>query len=290
MKVIEKEDIKDIFKQRDENSHKGMFGKVGIIGGSMKYLGAIKLANISATAMTSGAGIVRVIVPEKIAFGVLPYLLEETLYPVPCDDEYKMLDSNMLKEAIDGLAAIGIGMGWDKSESYLKILEYIFLNYSGKVLIDADGLNILSNMNLDILKNAKCKIVLTPHIKEFERLTKIPVSEILENKEKIAKEFALKYNVILLLKGHETIITDGKNVNIVKRGCAGMATAGSGDTLSGIITGMLGYNDLNITTISACAYLAGVAGELAQEKYTDISMKASDTSKFIPDAIKYIRS
>ena len=140
-------------------------------------------------------------------------------------------------------------------------------------------------MYLDILCNTKCKIILTPHLKEFERLSKIPIDEIKKDRLKISKEFAKKYGVILLLKGSTTIVTDGKDTYLINRGCPGMATAGSGDVLSGILVGMLGYNNANLKTIPAAAYLAGMAGELAEKKYTDISMKASDTVEMIPVVI-----
>ena len=92
-----------------------------------------------------------------------------------------------------------------------------------------------------------------------------------------------------LLKGSTTIITDGTTTYLVKRGCPGMATAGSGDVLSGVLVGMLGYHEASTKIVAAGSYLAGMAGELAQKKYTDISMKASDTIEMIPEAIKNIR-
>ena len=95
--------------------------------------------------------------------------------------------------------------------------------------------------------------------------------------------------MILLLKGHRTIVTNGKEGYIVEKGCPGMATAGSGDVLSGILTGILGYNKPSILSVAAGAYLAGLAGEIAQNKLNDISMKASDTIANIPEAINKIR-
>ena len=142
---------------------------------------------------------------------------------------------------------------------------------------------------MDILKSTKCKVILTPHLKEFERLSKIKVEDIKKDEITIAKDFAKKYDVILLLKGPTTVVTDGEKVYLVKRGCPGMATAGSGDVLSGILVGLLGYNEPDILTVATGAYLNGIAGEIAQEKYTDISMIASDTVKCLPEAIKKIR-
>ena len=275
---LEVSDIKNYFKERKRNCNKGDFGKVGILGGSINYTGSIKLAYYGASAMRSGAGIVRLIIKKDIAKYVIPNILEETIF---------ILDNN-LEESIKNLDALAIGMGWQQTKENEEILKFILKNYKGKLVIDADGLNILAN-NLNWLKDSKAKIVLTPHIKEFSRLIKIDIEEILKNKEFYVQKFTNEYNVILLLKGERTIIADKNNFYKVNKGCAGMATAGSGDVLSGILVGMLGYNDYNLLTVAAGAYLNGLAGELAQSKNTDIAMIASDTIKFIPDAIKIIR-
>ena len=283
-------DLKSIFKERDKDSHKGTYGYVGIMGGCMEYTGAIKLANMSATALRAGCGVVRLIVPKSIEETIAPYLLEQTLYPMKDNVENKMkFCPKEIDESLKKLKALAIGMGWGRCEEYKKIIDYIIHTKTLPCIIDADGLNTLSEMDLHILKNTKCKIILTPHLKEFERLSKISIEKIKENPIDIAEKFAKKYNVIVLLKGSTTIITDGDTTYLVDRGCPGMATAGSGDVLSGILVGILGYNEPNVKTIASGAYLAGVAGELAQEKYTDISMRASDTIEMIPKAIKNIR-
>ena len=288
---IEITDVQSLFKERDIDSHKGMFGTVGIMGGSLEYSGAVKLANMSASAVRSGAGIVRVIVPENIASAILPYLLEQTLYPLKCDNKgHIYFNMDDLERALKNLKSLAIGMGWGISEEYKKILDIIIKKFNGKLLIDADGLNTLAHMDLNILKETNSQIILTPHLKEFQRLSKIDIEKIKQNSIEIATNFAKEYNVILLLKGSTTIVTDGKNIYLIKKGVPGMATAGSGDVLSGILAGMLGYQEANVLTIASGALLAVTAGELAQEKFTDISMKASDTIKYIPEAIKYIRN
>ena len=288
---IEITDVQSLFKERDIDSHKGMFGTVGIMGGSLEYSGAVKLANMSASAVRSGAGNVRVIVPENIASAILPYLLEQTLYPLKCDNKgHIYFNMNDLERALKNLKSLAIGMGWGISEEYKKILDIIIKKFNGKLLIDADGLNTLAHMDLNILKETNSQIILTPHLKEFQRLSKIDIEKIKQNSIEIATNFAKEYNVILLLKGSTTIVTDGKNIYLIKKGVPGMATAGSGDVLSGILAGMLGYQEANVLTIASGALLAVTAGELAQEKFTDISMKASDTIKYIPEAIKYIRN
>ena len=283
---IEVKDIKDKFVQRPSNSNKGDYGYVGIMGGSLEYSGAIKLANLSASAMRTGCGVVRLIIPEGIAKAVASYLLEQTIFPMKDENNKMIFSEEQVDEALVKLKALAIGMGWGQSEEYEKILEYILNNYNLPVVIDADGLNTISKMNMDILKSTKCKVILTPHLKEFERLSKVKIEDIKQDEITIAKDFAKKYDVILLLKGPTTVVTDGEKVYLVKRGCPGMATAGSGDVLSGILVGLLGYNEPDILTVATGAYLNGMAGEMAEEKYTDISMIASDTVKCLPDAIK----
>lgn len=286
---IEPQDLKEIFKIRKENSHKGMYGTIGILGGSKEYPGSIKLASMSAT--RCGCGISKVIIPQNIANLVVPSLLENTFYLTKYDNNNKMILTNEeISEILVNLKSIAIGMGWGKSNNYKDILARIIKTYKGTIIIDADGLNTLAKMDLNILKNTSAKIILTPHLKEFSRLTKYEIEETKKNKETIALEFAKKYNIILLLKDHNTLITDGNLIYITKTGGAGMAKAGSGDVLSGILASILGYNKPNLLTVASASYLSGLAGSIAQKKYTDISMRSSDIIEFIPNAIKYIRN
>ena len=289
MKVLEKEDIKCLFPKRDENSHKGNFGYVGIMGGCIEYSGAVKLANLSSSSLVSGAGVVRLIIPKEIEVSVMPYLLEQTLFPIESKNGHMLFDENIIDNALEKLKALAIGMGWGESIDNEKILKYILETKDIPIVIDADGLNTLSKMDKSILNKTKCKVILTPHLKEFSRISGYSLEEIENNKEKLATDFAKKYNVILLLKGHKTIVTNGEETYLVNRGCPGMATAGSGDVLSGILVGILGYNEPNVLTIAGGAYLAGLAGEIAQKNLNDISMRASDTISKIPEAINEIR-
>ena len=290
MKVLEKEDIKCLFPRRDENSHKGNFGYVGIMGGCIEYSGAVKLANLSSSSLVSGCGVVRLIIPKEIEVSVMPYLLEQTLFSIKSKNGHMLFDKNVIEKALGKLKALAIGIGWGESIDNEKILKYILETKDIPIVIDADGLNTLAKMDKNILNKTNCKVILTPHLKEFSRISGYSLEEIEKNKEKLATDFAKNYNVILLLKGHTTVITDGEETYLVKRGCPGMATAGSGDVLSGILVGILGYNKPNVLTIAGGAYLAGLAGELAEKNLNDISMRASDTISKIPEAIDEIRS
>lgn len=275
------EDIKELFQKRKEDANKGDFGKVGILGGSINYSGAVKLASLSLASLRGGCGLVKVIVPKEIVSSLSPILLEQTLFP------YKSLED--IKKSIKDLDSLAIGMGWGSNENHLPILKDILENFQGNLVIDADGLNTLVN-HIEILRTSQANIVLTPHLKEFSRLISLSIEEIEKNKIEIAKSFAKENHVILLLKGSTTIVTNGIDVYLINYGTPGMATSGSGDVLSGILAGLLGYLDYNLLSVSASAIVNGLAGELAEEKNTDISMIASDTIKCIPAAIKKIRN
>ena len=275
---IEINDIKDLFKERKDNANKGNFGTCGILGGSINYTGSVKLATLACSAMRSGAGICRVIIDEYLTNAITPYILEETLWPL----------DNDLDKAIRNLDSLAIGMGWGISDKNTKMLKYIIKNYKGILIIDADGLNILAK-NLDLLSVTKAQVILTPHPKEFSRIINKDIKEILDDPIKYTMDFAKKYHVIVLLKGARTIVADGDNYYEVNMAVPGLATAGAGDVLSGILAGFMAYNKYNIKSVAAAAYLNALAGKIAEDKYTDIAMVAHDTIECIPDAIKKLR-
>ena len=292
IKNVSEFNIKDCIefvKRRNKDSNKGDFGYIGILGGCNMYSGAVKLANLSAAAIRSGSGVTRLIIPKSIEQSIMPYLLEATIFPLEDNNSHIIFSPSNIDKALNKIKALAIGMGWGENENNVEILKYILVNYSIPVVIDADGLNTLSKLNHEILINTKCKVILTPHLKEFERLSKINIEDIKNSPIKFAKEYAKEHKVILLLKGHTTIVTDAIDTYLINKGGAGMATAGSGDVLSGIIVGMLGSFEPTVKLVSACAYINGLAGEIAEEKYTDIAMKAHDTIECIPEAIKTIR-
>lgn len=284
--LLEESDVSKLFKPRKNYAHKGNYGYVAVMGGCVEYSGAAKLANMSAAALRAGCGVVTLAVPKSIANSVSPYLLESTLLPLPADESGKMTYS---PEILDGIlsryASIAVGMGWGSSVAYKDILSHLLKNAHQPLIIDADGLNTLSTMNLGLLKAAKAPIILTPHLMEFSRLSGLSISKIECDPITHAKAFAKEYGVILLLKGCCTIVTDGTTVYLCNRGSAGMATAGSGDVLSGILAGLCGYLPPDALTVAAGAYLAGMAGELAEQKSNAVSMVASDTVCEIPNAV-----
>ncbi len=280
---IEISDIKDLVKERNIDSNKGDFGKAGIYGGSLEYSRALKLAYLSLSALRSGSGTSRVLVREEVLPLLGPNILEQTLCILP-DYNDKFYDK--LKNSIKDLDSLAFGMGLGSDKHLEEILEFIIKNYTGNIIIDANGLNILSRMNLNILKEKSCNILLTPHLKEFSRLINKSIEEIKKDSLNLVKEFASTYKITVLLKGHTTVISNGNDTYLVTIGCPGMATAGSGDVLSGILSGLLAYLDFNLLTATAGVLINGIAGYLAEEDNTDISMIASDTINNISNAIR----
>ncbi|MBR4759727.1 MAG: NAD(P)H-hydrate dehydratase [Lachnospiraceae bacterium] len=180
---------------------------------------------------------------------------------------------------------VTFGMGIGPGEGAGQVLSWLLANYKGKLIVDADGLTLLAGLPTEQIQSAACTLVLTPHIKEFSRLTGESIDEILTAPIAKAEAYAARMGVILLLKGPATIVTDGKTTYLVDRGCAGMATAGSGDVLSGVLSAVLSYGEDPLLTTAAGAYINGRAGELAQEEMGSVSMIASDTVAKIPQVI-----
>ncbi len=285
--LIEKSDIRRLFEHRPHNSNKGDFGSVALIGGSVQYSGAAKLANIALAALRSGAGISKLAVPESIIDAVLPYVLESTLFPLDEVDGKYSFSYSTADNLMHRVSAAAIGMGMGRSSEIKRLLEYLLCEYSGNLVVDADGLNALSKFDKNRFKNSSCNLILTPHPKEFERLCGEKFEDFKGDLIASAKKYAASTGSILLLKGATSIITDGKTVYLVDRGCAGMSTAGSGDVLSGILAGICGWvsDDDLLLAVAAGAYIAGLAGEIAAREIPEVSMIASDTVGAIPKAV-----
>lgn len=286
--LFEAKDCKDYLEHRRNFSNKGNFGYVAVMGGCENYVGAIKLSATSESAVCSGAGVSRLIVPSSLKPAVMELSTLSTLCYI--DDKNGQFDFNIeqLKTAMLKINTLAFGMGIGLGEGAEKCLKYVLENYSVNLIIDADGLTLLKRIGLDILNKTACRVVLTPHLGEFSKLTGVSVDNIVADLLELSQSFAKKYNVVLLLKGPSTIICDGIKTNIVSRGCSGMATAGSGDVLSGILCGIIGFNGVSIGSVSTACYINGVAGELASSDFCNISMTSLDTLTRIKTAIKQL--
>lgn len=287
--LLEDSDLSTLLAERPHYCHKGTYGTVTLLGGSLPYSGAPKLAALAVASLRSGCGIARLAIPSCIVNAALPYLLEGTICPMPHQNGKLCFDEKALMTALNGASAAAVGMGMGQSADIIRILQWILENEKIPLVIDADALNALAQTDLSSLTKTNCTPVLTPHPKEFSRLSGLPISEILAHPIESARTFANKHRCILLLKGTSTVITDGQDVLIVNRGCGGMATAGSGDLLSGVIAALLAWsNEDLLLSVAAGAHICGVAGEIAARRVGTISQLASDTASALPEAIQTI--
>lgn len=271
------EDIKNLFPKKNQNSHKGDFGCLLIIGGSMRYLGAVRLAYEGAAALRMGCGIVRIAIPSSIYPIVADKVVDATLFPLPEKKGYICLDEHIMNEALSNVSAVVCGVGIGNKDAVFPLIEWTMQNVKAPLLIDADGLNILSQ-NIEWLSQRVGKTILTPHIKEMSRLTGYDTDYIKNNKEEVAVEFAKKYSVTVILKDNVSIITDGKEAINNYTGTPAMAKGGSGDLLSGIAGGLLARGIEPLNAASAAAYIAGSAASEAVKQSNEYSLLPSDTA------------
>ncbi|MBQ6262101.1 MAG: NAD(P)H-hydrate dehydratase [Clostridia bacterium] len=284
-RLFGEEELRRVFKKRPNFSHKGTYGYVALIGGSTKYPGAIRLAHMANAAMRSGAGVAKTAFPASLYHEIAPSVLESTVFPLSDLDGQIVFSEKEIKELTSGVKTVAIGMGIGTGDGAQQTLEYLLNCFEGTLIVDADGLNILSATDASVLKDSKPRLVLTPHVKEFSRLTGASVDELIKEPVKRAEEYALATDTVVLLKGPSTVVTDGEETYIVDAGCPGMATAGSGDVLSGIASAVCSYTEDLTLAAAAAAYVNGKAGEAAQRKNGSVSMIASDTVASIPEII-----
>lgn len=254
----------NLLKKREPQSHKGEYGKLYIIGGSYNMSGSMILA--ARAAFRCGAGLVTCVIPESILNRLGSQVIEAT-YMV-CKKNKKQIELSLteMDEILSKCDVIALGIGLGRTNKIIENIEYLIKNSSKPMVIDADGLNMLSKIK-NCLKDTKAKIVLTPHAVEMSRLTGLDVEYINKNRLIVAKSFAQEYKCVVLLKGAETIVTDGDRVYINITGNPGMASGGSGDVLTGMIASLIGqgYDFYDAAVIGS--FIHGKAGDNAFEKY-----------------------
>ena len=283
--------VKKAFPARPKECNKGDFGYIGLVGGSVPYSGAIRLAAMANTAMRCGAGVCIIAAPRSVCPVIMPEILEATLQPLSeTDGGFIRFAEEEFRTLARRCDCIAFGMGAGLNDETVKVISWLLSEYDGTLIVDADGINAMSKLGFGEISKHKCKLVITPHLKEFSRLSGLSMDEVSQDPEKSAEELARALKCTVLLKGSVTLVTDGEESYTAECGCPGMATAGSGDVLSGIMAAIFGWGHSdNVTLAAAAAYIAGCAGELAQQKSCDISMTASDTAKSVSEAISNLQ-
>ena len=282
--VLGDKDASAFFPKRKKNTNKGSYGKSAIIGGSKSFPGSVILSLSALTSLKAGAGYSALAVPQSIYGVVAGNVPECTIKELSTNGDGAIFIEEEYAELLEK-DAVAIGMGMGANQETFNAVKYLLENYTGKLLIDADGLNALSKFGVEVLKNKKCEVVLTPHVQEFSRLIGVEKTQILLDQITYAKNFAKEYGVVVLLKNATSIITDGERVILNVTGSPSMAKGGSGDVLSGFICGLLARSLDVFGASSVGAYVFGKAGELATKDSNEYSVVATDIIKKLPSAI-----
>lgn len=269
--------IKSVVPKRKEDSHKGSYGKALFVCGSYGMTGAAEISLNAA--MHSGLGLAYAAVSDKV-YEILAAKLTEPVFRVfpQCNGRYDLseCDANRIGRLCEDMNAVLFGCGCGKGKAVGAILESILGAAKCPVVIDADGINALA-ANIDLLRNAVSEIVLTPHYGEMARLCNTTVDEIMNDRIRYGTQLATDYGVVLVLKGAHTLVfsPDG-SVFANMNGNDGMATAGTGDMLAGIITSLLaqGVNTLDAARLGV--FIHGLCGDITADEKSRYSMTVTD--------------
>ena len=279
--------LKKTIKPRPYNAHKGSMGALLSICGSYGMAGAQIMS--ARSALRSGVGMLRLLTVDTVYKVVAPVVHEAVFLPQKANemgtfsrDSIPTITKHM-KVSNAVLVGCGLGVNSDTQE----IVDYLVLNSGVPLLIDADGINCIAK-NIHLLKEKVCDIVLTPHPGEMSRLTGLSVKQITNSPQSVAEKFSREYGVVTVLKGADTVITDGENTFISRAGNPGMATGGSGDVLAGVIGSLLcqGYSPVEA---AACGvFVHGTAGDFAREDLGETSMLPSDVIDYLHKVFKQV--
>jgi len=282
------QEIQKKWKPRNTRSHKGDYGRVFILAGSRGLTGAAYLSAMAA--VRAGAGLVTLGVPEAVYPVVARRAAEVMVRPFPSNRQGSLAFS--ARRAILNFAAaqdvLAVGPGLSQNPDTQKLIRSL-LQTGLPTILDADGLNAFRAQTAGLLKHAQ-PLILTPHPGEFKKVfqSKLPSTD--HGRKQSAVAAAKKCRVIMILKGHHTVVADPRGrVFVNPTGNPGMATGGTGDVLTGILAALLGQGFEPWDAARFGVYLHGLAGDLAARRYGEVSLAAGDLLEFLPAAIRKAR-
>jgi NAD(P)H-hydrate epimerase len=290
LNVITAQDIASLIGARPAESNKGSYGHVLVAGGSLGKAGAAAMAGMAA--LRSGTGLSTVAAPKSIlgtVAGFYPELMTEPL-PETKKGTIAATARKRIEELAKGKSAVAIGPGISRDPQTAALVRTLFAGIEVPMVVDADGLNAFEGRNKEL--NGKGRtIVITPHPGEMARLAGCTVADVQKNRLGVAREFARKHQVIVVLKGHRTLVAhpDGE-VWVNTAGNPGMATGGTGDILTGMVAGMIAQNPKQaFLAVLAAVYLHGLAGDVMCESLGEHSLVATDLLEGLPGAFEGTR-
>ena len=277
--------VKENMPRRPDDAHKGTMGTLLNISGSYAMAGACVLSSLAA--LRSGVGLLKVALPKSIYPIVASSCCEAVYLPLDESEEGTVSKDSLdvLLDASKNANSVLLGCGLKLCDDTIKFVKEFVGKCENKLLVDADGINALAR-NIDILSSTKAEVVLTPHVKEMSRLTGLSVQEIAQNREEVAMTFAKNFSCTVVLKGKDTVVTDGDRLLINPTGNSGMAKGGSGDVLSGIIASFMAQGVSSFESACMGVYIHGLSGDIAAARYSKTAMLPSDIITCLCDTFK----
>jgi hydroxyethylthiazole kinase-like uncharacterized protein yjeF len=282
--VLTAREVARILPDRPEDAHKGTFGRVLVIAGSVGYSGAAALT--AESALRSGAGLVTLGAPESLNDILEIKLTEVITSPLPQTTGRTLSTAALpqVLELLESADALAVGPGLSRNVETQELVRAVIGSVDVPCVVDADGLNALTPEDVGG-RAGKAALVLTPHPGEAERLTRLSVSEILARREDAARGLAERARSTVLLKGAPSVVADPSGeVYVNPTGNHGLATGGTGDVLTGVIAALLGQGVPATEAAAAGAYIHGLAGDLASREQGPIGMIAGDVMGLLPRA------
>lgn len=278
-----------VLPPRSPESHKGDYGRVLILAGSRGMAGAAALTG--ASCLRSGAGLVRVASPIGVQPTVSSFEPCYMTWPL-AETSLGQIDFPAAKADLERLAAeadvLAIGPGLGLSESTRALVRWVLESVEVPTVIDADALNGLVGQ-AEVLGSVRRPVVLTPHPGEFARLTGRRVQDVQQNRTDSAAQLAgSSEHLVVVLKGHRTVVTDGRTVYVNESGNPGMATGGTGDVLTGVIAALIGQKLSAFEAASLGVYVHGLAGDIAKDQDGEVGLIAGDLVDGLPDAFFHL--
>lgn len=283
---MDKARLKGIIPPRKLDSHKGDYGHVFILAGSRGLTGAAYLA--SRACILSGSGLVTLGIPEGLNSIMEAKLTEVMTKPLKETKELSLSLAALgqISEILPQFDALAIGPGLSQNPQTQKLVHKLLPIARKPMIIDADGINALIG-RLQLLDEIKGEVIITPHPGELSRLINVKTTKIHQNRIKIAKGLAKRYNLVVVLKGYRTVVADCRGKTYInKTGNPGMASAGCGDVLTGIIAAFLGQGMSTYSAAKLAVYIHGLAGDYAAREKGQLSLIASDILNELPQAFR----
>ena len=289
MEIVDMCKVKELYPKRSINGHKGTFGRLLLIVGSDRFMGAAQLSTLSA--LRSGVGIASVISTNEAIRALAISAKEATFTRADTSSDGFIIASEeniaKIKQELEKATAVLVGCGLGNTPDTVKILETVILNANCPIIIDADGINALTS-RIELLRTAKTEVVLTPHVGELARLCDTDINYAAKHRAELAKSLSEKYGCTIVAKSSSTVIAGSAKMYLIAFGNDGLARGGSGDMLAGMISSLIaqGVNACDASVLGSA--LMGLACEDLTQTHSTRGILASDIINHLPLLFKKI--